>query len=91
MNEEILISNGWDPKPAMIGTLYFKGRFFCNLKDDEAFVYSVYDDMYCIGIAKSIEDMFEIEKKYDLDQIRLVELNLKYLKKEYKEKYGETL
>ena len=90
MTQDELTDNGWVPKQCKIGTLYFKDNFFCHLKDDVAVTYSINDDMNPIGEAKTLQELFDIQKKHDCMQIVTMERSLELIKSAFQVKYNES-
>ena len=88
MTREELIDNGWRPQLCKVGTLYFKGGFFCRLDEDEAVVFSLSDDMHPLGRAKTFDEISALREKSDLEDIKRLDRRLVMLKFLFKEKYG---
>lgn len=91
MTNKELIDNGWSPQICKIGTLYFKGSFFCRLDKDEVVFFSVRDDMNPLGRAKTFEEITNLEKNYYKSVIETLEAKLILAKADYKDKYGEEI
>lgn len=88
MTEEQLINDGWKPELCKIGTLYFKGNYFCRLDDETATVFSKSNDMTPLGTAKTFEEMEKIQMTREETDIIYTEFRLKIMIKAFKEKYG---
>ena len=86
MTDNELKNNGWESQLCKIGTLYFKGHYFCRLKEGFAILYTTSDDMHPIGTAYTLDELFELQKKSDLSDIQAMEVMLKTMK----ERFGET-
>lgn len=91
MTKDDLVQSGWVPKECKIDTLYFRGPYFIRLVVDTAQVYSVYDDMNTIGEAKTLDDIFNIQKTYERECIKKQEEYLVLLKTAFKIKYKENI
>lgn len=83
MTREELIKDGWDPKNCLVGTLYFKGRLFCKLKEGKAIVYDQANDMMEIGKAVEVEDFKRIISMSDYYRIKDIEEKLALLKLQF--------
>ena len=88
MTKEDLINAGYTPQNCKIGTLYFKGGFFCRLDKDEAVYFSISDDMNPLGRAKTLDDINELEKKFYKEEIEALEATLSFKKKLFAERFG---
>lgn len=88
MTDNELKNNGWDPHLCKIGILYFKGHYFCRLKEGFAILYTTSDDMHPIGAAYTLDELFELQKKSDLSDIQSMEVMLSTLKERFEETYG---
>jgi hypothetical protein len=88
MTREELIDDGWRPQACRVGTLYFKGDFFCRLDQDEAVVFSLSDDMHPLGRVKTLQEIAVLREKSDLEEIKRLDRRLVMLKLLFKEKYG---
>lgn len=90
MTQECLINNGWESRECRIGTLFFKGDFFINLKENGiAAVFRCSNDMKPIGFAGTLNDIKELQKKSDLEEIELLEATLSLMKLAFEKKYNE--
>ena len=91
MTKQELLDNGYKPQQCKIGTLYFKDGFFCRLNYDEVVYYSNSDDMHPLGLAKTFDEIKELEKKHYKSVMERIETKLKLAKLDYKERYGEEV
>ena len=91
MTLQELLDNGYKPQQCKIGTLYFKDGFFCRLNYDEVVYYSNSDDMHPLGLAKTFDEIKELEKKYYRDEIAALETKLELKKLLFEKRFGETL
>lgn len=88
MTDKELQDAGWQPRDCRIGTLYFKGSFFCRIKKDGiAVIYRCSDDMNPIGYAGTVEDFKPLMQKSDLAEIELMEAELRLMKLAYEKEY----
>lgn len=81
-------NNGWVPKQCKVGTLYFKGTFFCRIEDGKAVLFDITDDMNPIGESNTIEEIRNLQMKSDLSYIRKKEKSLEAARKAFEENYG---
>lgn len=88
MIEDDLKQDGWIPKTCLIGTLWFKGSYFCHIRDEKIEVFSNDDDMSPLGVTNSIEGIKLIQERYEISIIEYYENNLRARKYIFKEKYG---
>lgn len=90
MTDKELKENGWKPTICKIGTLYFNRGFFCSFKDDDTVaVFSISDDMNPLGYAKTFDEINELTKKFDIQTIESAKDEVEFLKKRFKDEYGE--
>ena len=93
MTEKELIDNCWEPKICKIAKMYFKDKFFCrfDFKDNnKVLVFSTNDDMNPIGSATTYDEIIELQKESDLQDIQMMEAYLDIMKKNFNIKYDST-
>ena len=83
-------NNGWVPKQCRVGTLYFKGTFFCRIEDGKAVLFDITDDMNPIGEANTLEEIRNLQMKSDLSYIRKKKKVLKRQEKHLKKTMGRS-
>lgn len=88
MTKEELEKEGWVPQLCRVGTLFFKGNFFCRIKDDKVIVFNVKYDMTPLGEAETFEDIKKIQMKSDLCEIALMSIQMGDMMKEFEKTYG---
>lgn len=92
MTKTELKENGWSPQACKIGTLFFKGNFFCRfINDDTVTVMSTSNDMLSLGKATTLDELKNIQKEYDKEKIREAKRRLEELLQAYKINYNEDI
>lgn len=92
MTKTELKENGWSPQACKIGTLFFKGNFFCRfINDDTVTVMSTSNDMLPLGKATTLDELKDIQKEYDKEKIREAKRRLEELLQDYKINYNEDI
>ena len=92
MTKEDFLNDGWKPQQCKIGTLYFKDCFFARvLNDGKVSVSSVHDDMHTLAIVETKEEIDNTIKNFYRDVILELENKLETIKKDFFEKYGESI
>lgn len=90
MTRKELKENGWYPQACKIGTLFFKGNFFCRfINDDTVTVMSTSNDMLPLGKATTLDELKKIQKEYDKEKIKEYKMRLEELLQTYKKTYNE--
>lgn len=88
MTEKELVDDGWSPKLCKIGTLFFKGTFFCHLDNGSVVLYSNNNDMVPLGVAKDFSEIKELQKKSDLNDLTSVLSLYNQMKERFELTYG---
>lgn len=90
MTKTELKENGWSPQACKIGTLFFKGNFFCRfINDDTVTVMSTSNDMLSLGKATTLDELKNIQKEYDRKQLEAHKRKYEEMLHFYKSKYNE--
>ena len=95
MTKKELIKFGFEPEECRVGTLYFKGNFFCRKRGNafpgEYVIFHRSDDMSPLGTVRTTEEIVQIEKDYERASIKCLENAVREMKDDFEKKYGEKV